>query len=417
MPTPTRYPSPPPDRPASAPAGLVGAIRVGQALITAVLVVVGAARALLDGRPAVGVVTLAVVFLAWYLGGLALAGRTRDRRLAAGWLAGLILLWVALILVSAEFVWLAFSLWLLAGFVLPLWWGAASSLGILVVVLAAPVTATGTTTTANVVGPVIGGLFAFGIARGYLELVRDGRERRALIASLVAAQNETATLLDELARTQRESGMHAERTRLSRDIHDTVAQSMTSIAMLARAAATGDDQARALGQIEQLARDGSTQVRRIVNALMPAELDGTALGDALARLLARLHDETGLQTQLHVDADFPALDAATEIVLLRTAQSALANVRTHAGATKVVMTLADAGTTARLDIADDGEGFDAARWELRAARAGDGGYGLRAARARLREHGGGLDVESAPGEGVAVSAYVPINDGSTTWAR
>jgi signal transduction histidine kinase len=100
---------------------------------------------------------------------------------------------------------------------------------------------------------------------------------------------------------------------------------------------------------------------------------------------------------------------AAEVALLRTAQSALANVRLHAGATRVVITIADAGDSIRLDIVDDGTGFDATGWAARRPRRPDGsGYGLRAMRARLRELGGDLDVESAPGDGVALSASVPI---------
>jgi signal transduction histidine kinase len=99
---------------------------------------------------------------------------------------------------------------------------------------------------------------------------------------------------------------------------------------------------------------------------------------------------------------------AAEIALLRTAQSALANVRGHADATRVVVTMADAGDAVRLDIVDDGVGFDASRWNARRPRHDDGGYGLRAMRARLRELGGDLDVESVPGEGAALSASVPL---------
>ncbi|WP_234714465.1 histidine kinase, partial [Mycobacterium tuberculosis] len=157
------------------------------------------------------------------------------------WLLGLTAIWLGAVALSPEFVWLAFSLWLLAGFLLPLRWAVPLSALILAVVVVAPLLHTGTTTYANVIGPLVGGIFALGISRGYLELVRDGRERRRLIASLVATQQEMAALQDELARTQRESGAAAERTRVSRDIHDTVAQSLSSIVLLARAAPEHED--------------------------------------------------------------------------------------------------------------------------------------------------------------------------------
>ena len=406
-----RMPStePPPREPAHTWANLIGSIRIGQAVITVVLLVIGAVRASADGIPLPWVLALSLVFLGWYGGGLLLGERTADRRLATWWLLGLTLIWLGTVAVSPEFVWLAFPLWLLAGFVMRLRWALLLSAVVLAVVIAAPLLHTGATSYANVIGPLVGGVFAFGISRGYLELVRDGRERRRLIASLVATQQEMAALQDELARTQRESGASAERTRVSRDIHDTVAQSVSSIGMLARSALEADDaaqSARALGQIGALAAEGLADARRIVNALMPAELESTALGDALGRMLVRLAEETGVTTTLHVDDDLPSLGIDAEVALLRTAQSALANVRSHADATRVVVTLADAGDAIRLDIVDDGIGFDATRWDAQGGMGG--GYGLRSMRARLRELGGGLDVESAPGDGTALSAHVPL---------
>lgn len=386
-------------------------IRIGHAAITLVLLVIAVIRVLAEGVvPVPWVLAVAFVFAGWYLGGLAVGGRARTPIIAMGWLVGLVLIWAGAVIVSAEFVWLAFPLWLLAGFLLSLRASLALSALILAGVLAAPPLHAGTTTYANVIGPVVGGVFALGIARGYLELVRDGRERRRLIASLVAAQEETAQLQDELARAQRETGAGLERTRISRDIHDTVAQSLSSIGMLARSAqgASAAPRDETLSQIDQLAREALVDVRRIVNAMAPAELEGSALGDALRRMLARLHDETGLATDLRIDDSVPALPMAAEVALLRTAQSALANVRLHAYAGRVVVTLADAGDAIRLDIVDDGVGFDATRWNAKRPRRDEGGYGLRAMRARLRELGGDLDIESIPGEGVALSASLPI---------
>ena len=94
--------------------------------------------------------------------------------------------------------------------------------------------------------------------------------------------------------------------------------------------------------------------------------------------------------------------------LLRSAQSALANVRLHANATRVVMTLVDADRSVRLDIMDDGQGFDVPSWEQR-SEAGSPSYGLRFMRDRLRELGGGLDIESTPGEGTAISVSLPVH--------
>ncbi|WP_331715984.1 sensor histidine kinase [Tessaracoccus coleopterorum] len=91
------------------------------------------------------------------------------------------------------------------------------------------------------------------------------------------------------------------------------------------------------------------------------------------------------------------LPTAVEVALLRTAQSAIANVRLHADASRAVMSLIDDGQTVRLDLIDDGRGFDVRAWEAGTEPTmGASGYGLRFMRARLRELGGGIDVESAP---------------------
>src|SRR5690606_15386682 len=123
----------------------------------------------------------------------------------------------------------------------------------------------------------------------------------------------------------------------------------------AEAARTEDPSVvRTLGQVEALARDSIGDVRRIVAALVPGELEDAALATALRRMLDRVQQETGLVTVLHVDDSLPLLPTEVEVALLRTAQSALANVRLHAGASRVVMSLIDGDDSVRLDIIDDG---------------------------------------------------------------
>lgn len=398
----------------------VRAMEIGQHLIAAVLTLIGVIRAIGDGTPVPAAIVSGLAILAWHTAGTILPSRARSRRIVVWWLVGFAVIWVAAVAVSAEFVWIAFLLWLLAGHLLPIPWGLLFSGLVLAVVVVAPILHHGTTSYANVFGPLIGGIFAFGISRGYLQLLRDGAERERLVASLTRAQREMADLQDELALVQRESGAVAERTRISRDIHDTIAQALSSIRLLAHAGAgrTADaDAARTLEQVETLAGDSLSDVRRIVAALAPAELEDDALAAALTRMLDRARDETGLHTELHVGEALPALPTEVEVALLRTAQSALANVRLHAGASRVVMSLIDSGSTVRLDLIDDGAGFDVPAWEQATeSGAGSSSYGLRFMRSRLRELGGGLDIESTPGEGTAISVHLPIHRTTTTQA-
>lgn len=385
-------------------------LRWGQHALLAALAVVCLTRAVAAGAHPVAEVVALVAFVVWYL-----AGMPVTRRGVSGpvWFVVLTLLWGGLVLVSPENVWLAFPLWLLAGHLLPLAQGVIISTIVLAVVVAEPVRQAGTTTFAAVIGPLIGMVVALGISRAQMALVRDGMERQRLIASLYAAQEETTALTDELARVQRAAGATNERTRLSRDIHDGIAQGFSSILLLARAARAEEDPARVhelLAHLESSATEGLEESRRVVGALAPADLDEGGLVAALHRVTARFGTESGVAARVVTTGSVPPLPAATEVALLRCVQGALANVRAHARAESVVVSLDGSDESIRVDVVDDGQGFDATDWTTRGPRSpGDGGYGLRATRARLRELGGGLALVSAPGEGTALSAWLPVH--------
>lgn len=388
----------------------VRAMQYGQHAITGVLVIVGAVRAIVDGAEPILVGSVGICFIGWYVIGSYALPRVDSQRLSVGWLVGLAALWLGLSAVSAEFIWLAFPLWLLAGHLMTLRPAILFSVAVFAVVVLAPLLHTATLSYAVVIGPLVGGVFALGMSRGYLQLLTDARERQQLIASLLQAQDDMAALQEELGQSQRESGAIAERTRLSRDIHDTIAQGLSAVVLITRAG-TGkafEDATTALTQIETIALDNLVDVRRIVKALSPAELQQGALASALRRMMDRLTAETGMGTEFHADDSATSLPATVEIALLRTAQSALSNVRLHADAHHVVMTLDESEDTARLDIVDDGRGFNIDTWRDAAAPTASG-YGLHSMRSRLRELGGGLHIESSEGDGTALSAHVPLS--------
>ena len=414
-------------------AGTARAMRVGQHVIALALTAIGVVRAINDGTDVAAAIVAGVAVLAWHTAGTLLPAAA-PRWVTIWWLIGFAAVWGAAVAVSAEFVWLAFLLWLLAGHLLPMWWALGFSVLVYAAVVVAPVLHHGTTSYANIFGPLIGGIFAFGISRGYLQLLHDAAEREALVDSLTQARHESELLQGELALAQRQSGAMGERARVARDIHDTVAQGLSSIRLIAHAAAAHGPEAAGSGssaaapgtleRIEQLAGESLGDVRRIIAALTPAELEASALSEALERLIERFVLEPAgsgpavqgtLRAQLHVDEALPQLPVDVEVALLRVAQSALANVRQHARASRVDVTLSAAGGGVRLDVRDDGVGFAAGKWGAGEAAASDnhpeGGsasYGLRLMRERLRDLGGGLDIESAPGEGCAVSAYLPL---------
>lgn len=384
----------------------VRTMEIGQHAIALVLTVISCLRAVSVGAPLPAVIAVSVVFLAWYVLGAVRAARSDAVVLAKWWLVVLAVIWLLMLVVSAEFIWVAFLLWLLAGHLFSLRIAVVFTAATYLATIAAPLFHHGAVSTPSVIGSLIGAVFALGLSRGYIELLREGRRREELIRSLEAAHRSLVDLQDELALTQRHAGEIRERTRISRDVHDTVAQEISSIRLIAHAEVdrTTDPHAReVLRQVESLAAQGSRDIRRIIAELTPAELEDGALPAALRRLLNRL-EESGLSTRLDVDETVPPLPAEVEVALLRTAQSALANVRQHAQASRVKVSLIDSEGMIRMDIVDDGVGM--ADHDAR-TRGTDSGFGLDFIAARMRELGGDLVIETNPGAGFAISATVP----------
>lgn len=384
-----------------------GLLRLGQTVLFVALLLIGVVRGIVDGRGLpllLASAGVAVLFAAGLLAWRRLGARGR-----AAWAVALLAGTVGLMVVSPDFVWLVFPVWMWVAALLPpaaTFVLTAASVSVVVVVLQGQ----GGFAAAQVLGPLIGAVVAVGLTRGALRLEREGAEHRRLLGRVLEAQAEAAALSDELVRSQREAGVLAERTRLSRDIHDTLAQGFSSILMLARAAAREDDPARLgdlLAQIQAAAAENLAESRRVVHALAPEDLMAGGLAAPLGRMTAELAAQTGAEVTLDIDPGLPRLATGVEVALLRVAQGALANVRRHASATRVRVTVARADDQVRLDVVDDGVGF-APEAGLGGAPTLAGGYGLRAMRARLAELGGGLAVESEPGHGTALSVTVPF---------
>lgn len=238
-------------------------------------------------------------------------------------------------------------------------------------------------------------------------IVQQSIERGQLIAELEATRT-------ALAAAHHEQGVMAERERMAREIHDTLAQGFTSIVMLAQAASAARDAQRRterLSMIEEVARDNLAEARALVAAFGPVDLSGSDLAQALRRLADRFGRETGLEVEVGLDGDGGGLSRDQQVVLLRVVQEALTNVRRHARARRVRIRLAHDDQGARLEVLDDGVGFAPERSGDPQA-AGREGFGLAGMRARLHEVGGQVDVASSPGSGTLVQVRVP--SGSAT---
>ena len=227
-------------------------------------------------------------------------------------------------------------------------------------------------------------------------IVRQSRERQRLIEELRTAQA-------ELAEAERQTGVLEERHRLARDIHDTLTQGFASIVMLLEAVDAslepGHTSRRHITQALRSARDNLAESRRLVWALRPQALTETPLPVALDRLAHQLSEETGIHTQTFVTGTAVGLDARQETTLLRAAQESLTNVRRHARATAVTITLSYMHDVTVLDIQDNGVGF---ALPPASDETSHRGLGLRAMRERVEETGGTVAVESSPGDGTTV---------------
>jgi len=361
-----------------------------------VLVIASVARYLQGhgfGDQAEVVLPGAAVLLIAYAAGRRLAGTA-----AVVWLGAVIACWTVLALIAPSFSWAAVPLVFLALRVLPFRWAVAVTVFLVAVVAVAWSRMTGLADPTVLLGPVCVAVLA---VTAYRALERDAMTRRALLNELEAAQ-------DEVADAERRAGVVAERARLSREIHDSVAQGLTSINLLLQAAdqeweSRPADARSHVDQAATMARSSLDEARRVVRDLAPTELTG---GSALATAVRQVADDvaatTGLSVPVHVHGDPHEVGGRVATAVVRTLRGALANVAEHAGATTAVVSLTFHEGGVALDVRDDGAGFDATR--LKEEPDGLRGHGLAGMRARARLLGGDLVIESAPGEGTVVAA-------------
>lgn len=229
---------------------------------------------------------------------------------------------------------------------------------------------------------------------------RTYREAVAVNMELRQAQARAEELRAQVAEQARLAGVMQERSRLAREIHDTIAQDLIAvIALLSVAGGEQDPQRRQqhLRGAEQTARGALAEARRSVRALSSPRLDDDDLPSAVRRLLEAWSGWTGLEAQFEVTGT-PWADAADEAAL-RITQEALMNVGRHARATAVRIELTYEQEQLTVRISDDGRGFNPDQ-----DRAG---HGLPGMRERAADRGGRLTIASAAGSGTTVTAILP----------
>jgi signal transduction histidine kinase len=239
-------------------------------------------------------------------------------------------------------------------------------------------------------------LFSVLLGTWITRIVSQSEERAALIEELEESR-------EEIARLSREAGVAAERARLAAEIHDTLAQGFTSLVTLVQAAESelDSDTAKArkhLTLAARTARENLTEARALVAGLMPTALGTGSVDQAIRRQLTRFAEETPIAVTYQASGDSVELPTALEVVLLRMVQESLTNVRRHAKATAVTVSLQVDENHATLRVSDDGVGFDP-------ATPADG-FGLRGMRNRAAQVGGRLSIHSGE-NGTTVELEVP----------
>lgn len=250
----------------------------------------------------------------------------------------------------------------------------------------------------NSLSSVVSLAFSVVLGSWIIRIIAQSAERGELIAELEASR-------EEVSRLSVERGALTERERMSREIHDTLAQGFTSLLMLVQAVESELERdlpgaRRHLDLMADTARQNLAEARALVAGGAPADLDDNSLPDALRRLAAR-HGPGPYVVSVEVTGRARPLAPALEVVALRTCQEALSNTARHAGAgAGAAISLAYTDAELSVEVRDTGCGFDVS--------APSAGYGLSGLRARAAEVGGSAEVRSDPGGGTLVAVRLPL---------
>jgi PAS domain S-box-containing protein len=241
-------------------------------------------------------------------------------------------------------------------------------------------------------------------------LKRGFRQEEIELTLALAHQATLAIQLTRLSAQSRQSAVMAERNRMARDIHDTLAQGFTGVIVQLEAAGEAMSQSRTakvsdhLNQAGELARESLREARRSVQALRPQALEGKQLSEALKDLVKKMTAGTTVKAEFTSQGEQQKLPPEWETNLLRIGQEVLTNVLRHARASEFNVLLVFDSREIRLNLRDDGCGFDPKRRHE--------GFGLQGMRERAEGMGGQLSIESANGKGTMISIVLPLASAS-----
>ena len=254
-------------------------------------------------------------------------------------------------------------------------------------------------------------LSLLGVVYGSYRLrIRNLEAREQELESQV--EQRTAELIETqetLRQSETEKAITTERSRLARDLHDSVTQSLYSLTLFSEAARymaeeKGDETIEQyIGQIGTIGLQALKEMRLLVFELRPPELEKEGLVRALRRRLDAVEGRAGVDARVVVDELF-ILPGIVEQEFFRIAQEALNNSLKHAGAAAVVVYLRRENGRIEMEIVDDGVGFDPESLPDR------GGMGLKSIRERAERLGGVVSISSNPGEGTSIKVSIEDYD-------
>jgi PAS domain S-box-containing protein len=233
------------------------------------------------------------------------------------------------------------------------------------------------------------------------------------LAQALANQAMLMIQFTRLSEQSREAAVTAERNRIARDIHDTLAQGFTGVIVQleasedARARGFSSEADEHLERARALARESLNEARRSVQALRPQALEDRSLSDAMENLFRKATRGTGLKSEFVVLGQQQELPQDWEENLFRISQELLTNTIRHAQASHFAARLIFVPGSVRLEMRDDGQGFDPSRKS--------DGFGLLGIRERVEGMGGQLTVRSAAGDGTAVQIALPLAEPSKVY--
>jgi signal transduction histidine kinase len=218
-------------------------------------------------------------------------------------------------------------------------------------------------------------------------IVRDVSEQRAQ-----AKENQQAAVIDE-------------RHRMARDVHDTLAQGFAGVVVQLQAAESAfksrpEEALSHITRARHLAQSNLGEARKSVLSLTEQQVETAGLAESVQELVARLQAETQIRLELSIQGTPRRLDASIEENLLGIARQAIDNAIQHSHANEIRVELAFKKTGVRLQVTDDGRGFEPS--------AVPRGFGLKSMKDRARHCGGKFELETKPGKGTRIAVAIRL---------